>query len=140
MDALTFEQLRLVIVVYSSSIIPLVLIPILHVRNLIPKWVLPFYIRLFFICAIGWEIWFNYGSVAGDSVGVRRADILNQLIPVHLNWVLNSLADAGAICCGGLLLAWLILGRKSEGFKTWRWNVLGRRLVGCRGQNMIGEM
>jgi len=140
LDALTFEQLRLVIVVYSSSIIPLVLIPILHVRNLIPKWVLPLYVRLFFICAIGWEIWFNYGFVAGDNVGVRRADILNQLIPVHLNWVLNSLADAGAICCGGLFLAWLILGRKSEGFKTWRWSVFGLLLVGFIGQNILVEM
>jgi len=54
--------------------------------------------------------------------------------------VLNSLADAGAICCGGLLLAWLILGRKSEGFKTWRWSAFALLLVGFIGQNILVEM
>ena len=89
-DGLTFEQLRLVVIVYSSAIIPLLAIPILHHRKLIPSWVLPFYIKTFFLCLIGWEIWFNYGLVAGDSVNVRRADILNQIIPVHINGLLNS--------------------------------------------------
>ena len=29
-DGLTFEQLRLVVIVYSSALIPLVAIPVLH--------------------------------------------------------------------------------------------------------------
>jgi hypothetical protein len=42
LDSLTFEQVRLVVIVYSSAIIPMFAIPILHHRKLIPSWVLPF--------------------------------------------------------------------------------------------------
>ncbi|MFT7267727.1 MAG: hypothetical protein ACI9LL_001106, partial [Porticoccus sp.] len=44
MDILTFEQIRLVVVVYCSALLPLILIPTLHIRKSIPAWVLPFYI------------------------------------------------------------------------------------------------
>ncbi len=51
------------------------------------------------LMGIGWEIWFTYGLINGESVIERRADVLNQWIPLHLNWILNSLADAG-VCLG----------------------------------------
>ena len=89
METLTYEQLRIVLVVYSSAILPLVLIPILHIKRLIPSWVLRVYIASFIICALGWELWFNYGIVQGDSVETRRALQLNQRIPLHLNWILK---------------------------------------------------
>jgi hypothetical protein len=139
-DGLTFEQLRLVVIVYSSAIIPLLAIPIFHHRKLIPSWVLPFYIKAFFLCLIGWEIWFNYGLVAGDSVNVRRADVLNQMIPLHINGLLNSLADAGAICCGTLLVVWLAMGRQDFVYRQWSWRVFSLLLVIFLGQNIMVEM
>lgn len=139
-DGLTFEQLRLVVIVYSSAIIPLLAIPILHDRKLIPSWVLPFYIKTFFLCLIGWEIWFNYGLVAGDSVNIRRADVLNQMIPLHINGLLNSLADAGTICCGTLLVVWLAMGRQDFVYRQWSWKVFSLLLVVFLGQNIMVEM
>jgi len=139
-DGLTFEQLRLVVIVYSSAIIPLLAIPILHHQKLIPSWVLPFYIKTFFLCLIGWEIWFNYGLVAGDSVNIRRADVLNQMIPLHINGLLNSLADAGTICCGTLLVVWLAMGRQDFVYRQWSWKVFSLLLVVFLGQNIMVEM
>ena len=139
-DGLTFEQLRLVVIVYSSAIIPLLAIPILHHRKLIPSWVLPFYIKAFFLCLIGWEIWFNYGLVAGDSVNIRRADVLNKMIPLHINGLLNSLADAGTICCGTLLVVWLAMGRQDFVYRQWSWKVFSLLLVVFLGQNIMVEM
>ena len=40
MDALTLEQLRIVVVLYSTATVPLLLIPLLHIKRLIPSWVL----------------------------------------------------------------------------------------------------
>ena len=139
-DGLTFEQLRLVVIVYSSAIIPLLAIPIFHHRKLIPSWVLPFYIKVFFLCLIGWEIWFNYGLVAGDSVNIRRADVLNQMIPLHINGLLNSLADAGTICCGSLLVVWLAMGRQDFVYRQWSWRVFSLLLVVFLGENIMVEM
>jgi hypothetical protein len=138
-DGLTFEQLRLVVIVYSSAIIPLLAIPILHHRKLIPSWVLPFYIKTFFLCLIGWEIWFNYGLVAGDSVNIGRADVLDQMIPLHINGLLNSLADAGTICCGTLLV-WLAMGRQDFVYRQWSWKVFSLLLVVFLEQNIMVEM
>ena len=101
---LTFEQLRLVIVVYSASIIPLISISYLTYKNKIPKWIFKLYILMFLICAFGWELWFTYGWVDGACVNLRRADILSYYIPIDINWLLNSLGDAGAICLGGLFI------------------------------------
>ena len=97
-ELLTFEQLRLVCVIYTSSIVPLLLIPYLYKRKKISLWVLQIYIILIIICALGWELWFTYGWVAGDNVNLRRAPILSTMLPLHINWLLNSLADAGTIC------------------------------------------
>lgn len=140
MELLTFEQLRLVIVVYTSALAPLILIPILHSRKLIPWWVLRFYMAMFVVCALGWELWFNYGLVAGDNVTLRRVDILNQMIPLHINGLLNSLADAGSIGCGTLLLVWLLMGRREAIYREWDWRVLGLLLVVFVGQNIIVEI
>lgn len=140
LDILTFEQIRLVIVVYSSALAPLFIIPFLHWRRLVPEWVLSYYIKMFFICALGWEIWFNYGLIGGDDVDVRRADALNLFLPLHVNWIFNSLADAGAICCGSLLFLWFMFGRDSTIYLQWNWSIFGLLLMILIGQNLIVEM
>lgn len=104
------EHLRVVTVVYASALLPLVLIPLLVSRGQLPRWVLRVYVATFLACALGWELWFTYGWVAGDPVDARRAAALNAAIPIHANWLLNSLADAGSIACFGLWLVWRARG------------------------------
>ena len=140
METLTFEQMRVVIIVYSSALIPLLVIPWLHYRRTIPNWVLPVYIGTFVVCALGWELWFNYGIIAGDPVDARRVLGLTQRMPLHLNWLLNSLADAGAIGCGALLVSWLIFGRGPELFSRWRHSLFFCLLLLFLGQNILVEM
>ena len=95
LEPLTFEQLRLIVVVYTSSLVPLVLIPYLYINNKVPAWVPYIYATFFIVCALGWELWFNYGLVYGDNVDFRRAEQLSTKLPIHINWLLNSLADSG---------------------------------------------
>jgi hypothetical protein len=125
--------------VYTSALVPLVLVPVLHVRRTIPAWILPVYVATFLACAVGWELWFTYGWVAGDPVDLRRAAVLNAWIPMHINWLLNSLADAGSIALGGLWLVWLTLQR-SDVFRRWHWGAFAILLVWFLAQNILVEM
>ena len=136
---LTFEQLRLVIVVYASSIVPLLLIPYLWIKNKIPSWTLSLYIICFIACALGWEIWFTYGWIGGMDVNLRRAPVLSNFLPIHINWLLNSLADAGTICMGGLLLTWKIFNKNKNIFYKWNWNVFCVLLIFFITQNILVE-
>ena len=136
----TLEQLRVIVVVYVSAIAPLVLVPVLRAKGRLPAWVTPVYIGSFLACALGWELWFSYGWVAGDPVDLRRADVLNTMLPMQINWLLNSLADAGTVCLGGLLLAWWACGRRSEIFRRWHWGAFAVLLGWCIAQNLFVEM
>jgi hypothetical protein len=134
------EQLRVVLVVYIAAIVPLLLIAYLRKKNALPSWVVGVYAASFIACALGWELWFTYGWVDGDPVHLRRAELLNSLIPYHLNWVLNSLADAGSICLGGLLLVRHTLGANSNFLTQWNWKAFSILLAWFIGQNIIVEM
>ena len=127
------------IVVYLSSLVPLILIPFLHFKRIIPAWSLHIYILFFFVCAIGWEIWFNYGLVDGDSVNVRRAEALSYFLPMNLNWLLNSLADSGTICLGGLYLA-LSINKNYKVLYSWDWKFFFILLLIFLTQNLFVEM
>ena len=137
---MTFEQMRLVFVVYSSAIVPILLIPYLLRRGIIPGWAPQVYIASFLACALGWELWFTYGWVAGDPVSLRRAEALNTAIPLHINWLLKSLADAGSICMVGLWLMWRSQGRDSGIFTRWSWPAFSVLMIWCLGQNIFVEM
>jgi len=139
-NTLTFEQFRLIFVVYSSSIIPLCLLIYLRIVNLISSSIVKFYIIIFLICAFGWEFWFTYGVIDGFPVDLRRADILNFYIPININWILNSLADAGTIVFGGLYLTWLILGKDSTFISKWSWKAFSILLLVFITQNILVEL
>jgi len=134
------EQLRVVCVVYVSALAPLLAVPWLHHRRRIPAWVVPVYAGLFLACALGWELWFTYGWVGGDAVDLRRSANLSAMIPLHVNWLLNSLADAGAICLGGLWLVWRTTGRSQTAFHRWSWKAFAILLAFFIGQNIFVEM
>jgi len=134
------EHLRVILVVYISALLPLVILPWLRSRNKVPAWVTPVYVGSFLLCAFGWEIWFTYGLVAGDPVDLRRADVLSQFLPIHINWLLNSLADAGAITLVGLWLMWLSAGKNAQVFQSWHWGAFAVFMLWCLGQNILVEM
>ena len=127
------------IVVYLSSLVPLILIPYLYFKKKIPAWSLHIYILFFFLCAIGWEVWFNYGLVDGDNVDIRRAEVLSHFLPMNLNWLLNSLADSGTICLGGLYLA-LSINKNYKVLYSWDWKFFFILLLIFLTQNLFVEM
>jgi len=124
--------------VYSAVFLPIFVI--IKNKETISSWVIPTYLISLFVCIFGWELWFTYGLVDGLPVDMRRSDVLNIWLPIHINWLLNSLGDAGVVCMGGL---WLM--RKSHHkdiaiFKEWRWSAFIILLVWCIGQNLIVEL
>jgi len=137
---LTFEQARLIFVVYTSALIPLIIIPYMYFKNKIPRWVPFVYLVMFLLCVFGWEIWFTYGFINGDNVDLRRAEVLSKLIPININWLLNSLADAGTICLGGLYLTWILMRKNSKIFYVWNWKCFFILLVICLCQNIVVEL
>ena len=135
---MTFEELRLIFIVYSAVFLPIFVI--IKNKETISSWVIPTYLISLFVCIFGWELWFTYGLVDGLPVDMRRSDVLNIWFPIHINWLLNSLGDAGVVCLGGL---WLM--RKSHHkdiaiFKEWRWSAFIILLAWCIGQNLIVEL
>jgi len=94
----------------------------------------------FLICALGWELWFTYGIYAGDPVDLRRSEILNQFIPKNINWLMNSLADAGTIGLGGILLTGKLMGSDRTVFNQWNAGSFLILLIWCIGQNIFVEM
>ena len=137
---MSLEELRIIIVVYASALIPPLFMIDLARKNQLPSSILKIYIVTFVICALGWEIWFNYGLYAGDPVDLRRSEILNQFIPKNVNWLMNSLADAGTISLGGILLTGKILGSGRAVFNQWNASAFLILLTWCIGQNIFVEM
>ena len=87
-------------VLYTSALVPPVLLGYLYLKGLLANWVPKFYILMIVVCAVGWELWFSYGSLYGDEMSLRRSEILNLFIPADINWRLNSMEDSGAIVSG----------------------------------------
>jgi hypothetical protein len=134
------EQYNTVFTVYSSAIIPTVVVLLLQVAGKLPRWVFTLWIVSFLICAFGWELWLTYGILDGADVDSRRPEALSLAIPMHINWLLNSLADASAIGLFGVLLVWLFYGRKDTAFKQWHWGAFAILFVWFVGQNLWVEL
>jgi hypothetical protein len=135
---MSLEELRVITIVYVSALAPLIIY--FYKKDKIPLWVPSIYLGSFLICAFGWELWFTYGWVEGDPVNIRRSEALNQWIPVHINWLLNSMADAGTISLGGLWLMWKYSGKNNKVFQQWSWSAFSILLVWCITQNLFVEL
>jgi hypothetical protein len=48
------EHLRVILVVYSSALLPLLILPLLQRRHKVPAWVTQAYLGSFVLCALGW--------------------------------------------------------------------------------------
>ena len=135
---MSFEELRVIIIVYVSALLPIYLL--IKNRSILPDWVPGIYFGALIACALGWELWFTYGWIDGDSVDIRRSANLNQWLPMHINWLMNSLADAGTITLGGLWLMWIYAKRDYKIFTYWNWSAFSVFMLWCIGQNILVEM
>jgi len=135
---MSLEELRVITIVYVSALVPLIIY--FYKKDKIPIWVPSIYLGAFLACALGWELWFTYGWIEGDPVNLRRSEILNQWIPIHTNWLLNSMADAGTISLGGLWLMWRYSGKNYQVFQQWNWPAFSILLVWCITQNLLVEL
>ena len=137
---LTFEQIRLIIIVYTSAIIPLVIFFYSYYKQNTLSWIFSMYLLLFLVCAVGWESWFTYGWLGGENVNLRRDPLLSFMIPIHINWILNSLADVGTICLGGSFLGWILMKKNNKVFNSWDWRFFFLLLSIFLFQNVFVEM
>ena len=135
---MSLEELRVITIVYVSALAPLIIY--FYKKDSIPLWVPSIYLGSFLICSLSWELWFTYGWIDGDPVNVRRSEVLNTWIPMHLNWILNSLADAGTISMGGLWLMWKYSKQNIQVFEQWNWGAFGILLIWCITQNLFVEL
>ena len=135
---MTLEELRVITIVYVSALAPLIIY--FYKKDRIPLWVPSIYIGSFLLCSLGWELWFTYGWIDGDPVNIRRSEALNQWIPLHINWLLNSMADAGTISLGGLWLMWKFSGKNNQVFQAWNWSAFNILFIWCITQNIFVEL
>ena len=133
-----YAEIRIIFTIFVSAFLPIILLLLL--RSKLKIWIFKYYFTTLIICVLGWELWFTYGILGGDAVEIRRSEFLNSWLPQNINWLLNSLADAGTVCLGGLLLTYLIFRRSTEIFTKWQ---LGPFLVfysWCLLQNVYVEL
>jgi hypothetical protein len=78
--------------------------------------------------------------VDGVAVDLRRSESLNNWLPRDINWLMNSLGDAGAVLLGGFWVMWMFNKRDNQVFYTWSWPAFGILMVWCIGQNILVEM
>ena len=135
---MTFEEIRVICIVYVSALAPLIYL--IYKRDILPTSILSLYACIFIACAFGWELWFTYGWIEGDPVNIRRSATLNTWIPQNINWLINSLADAGTIGLGGLYLTWLLCRQDNAIFITWSWKAFSIFMLWCICQNIIVEV
>ena len=135
---MSFEEIRVITIVYLAVLLPLVIY--LTNKSKIPSWIPSFYIVSIVVCALGWELWFTYGWLDGDAVNIRRSEALNTWLPKNINWLMNSIGDAGAVLCGGVWLMWITHKKDLIVFKKWKWSAFSIFLIWCIGQNILVEM
>jgi hypothetical protein len=137
---LTEAQVGTVVTVYMASIVPTLIIIGLYLAGKFPRWLFYLFLGSFAICALGWEIWLTYGLVDGLDVDSRRPEALSAAIPMHINWIVNSLGDAAAIGLTGVLLVWLCYGKSDRAFVRWHWGAFTVLLIWFVGQNLLVEL
>ena len=135
---MSFEEIRVITIVYLAVFLPLLIY--FTNRSKLPTWIPSFYIVSIVVCALGWELWFTYGWLDGDAVNIRRSEALNTLLPKNINWLMNSMGDAGAVLCGGVWLMWITHKKDPIVFKKWKWSAFSIFLIWCVSQNILVEM
>ncbi|GAB5452796.1 MAG: hypothetical protein Hals2KO_31240 [Halioglobus sp.] len=134
------EHMHTVVTVYVSAVLPTLVVIWAYLTHRMPRWLFVLWLISLALCVFGWELWLTYGLVDGQDVNARRPAALAAAIPMHINWLLNSLADASSIGLFGVLLIWLCYGRGDRAFRQWRWGAFVILLVWFVGQNLWVEL
>ena len=135
---ISFEEIRVITVVYLAVFFPLIIY--FKNKDKLPNWAPTFYIVGVVVCSLGWELWFSYGWISGDGVDLRRSESLNTWLPKDINWLMNSMGDAGTVLLGGTWLMWVIHKKDQIVFKEWKWSGFCVLLTWCVTQNILVEM
>jgi len=136
MEVLTPRQVCVSVLIYSLATLPWLVLVIATLTRKCPSWVLSTTSICTLICALGWEVWFTYGLWGGDPVDERRPDNLNKIMPIHINWILNSLDD-GSICMIAIGLIYIV---QKEGLRRFKWPALVICSLWFILQNILVEM
>ena len=131
-------ELSLVIRLYIVASLPLLLALYCIVKNRVSRSTSLILLSSFLIVALGWEIWLTYGIHGGLPVDERRTLALSCAIPIHLNWILNSLADVMIIWVG-LFLVKACYKNKTSAFMKWKWGAFFILFAWFIAQNIYVE-
>tara|TARA_B100001057_G_scaffold422227_1_gene443634 strand:- start:6670 stop:7296 length:627 start_codon:yes stop_codon:yes gene_type:complete len=134
---LNSNELWLVFRIYIASALPVVMSFYFYLKRKISYHYSLTLLITFFIASFGWELWMTYGLAGGLPVNLRRSDALNCAIPLHLNWLLNSLADVLVVWVGLFLLK--IIYTNSSPFLKWKWRAFFILLLWFVAQNIYVE-
>jgi hypothetical protein len=134
------EEIRIVFIVYISALVPIYLLFIKFKQHSMYRWLKSVYLFSLILCALGWEISFTYGLFDGFDVNERRSLFMSTMIPMDINWLVNSLADAGTICIGGILILSFISKFDDKLFLHWNWNYFLILMLFTLSQNIFVEM
>ena len=131
-------ELSLVIRLYIVASLPLLLALYYIVKNRVSRSTSLILLSSFLIVALGWEIWLTYGINGGLPVDERRTLALSCAIPIHLNWILNSLADVMIIWVG-LFLVKAYYKNQTSAFMKWKWGAFFILFTWFIAQNIYVE-
>ena len=134
------EEIRIVFIVYICALVPMYLLFIKFKQHSMYRWLKSVYLFSLILCALGWEISFTYGLFDGFDVNERRSLFMSTMIPMDINWLVNSLADAGTICIGGILILSFISKFDDKLFLHWNWNYFLILMLFTLSQNIFVEM
>jgi hypothetical protein len=131
------RQAAVTALVWSSATLPWLLACAATWRGALRPWV----VRTAALCSVaavlGFELWFTYGLLDGQPVNERRPEPLNRSMPLHINWLLNSLSD-GSICMVGMLIIHVVDGEPGLRGPKWRSGLLC--VIWFLAQNVLVEM
>ena len=130
-------ELWLVARIYIAAILPVLLSIYFYLTKQISYHYGIILISTFFLASLGWELWMTYGFAGGLPVDLRRSDGLNCAIPIHLNWILNSLADTLVVWIGLYLLK--LKYKNKSPFIKWQWRAFFILLLWFVTQNIYVE-
>jgi len=69
-------------------------------------WIAKIWLICFCIASLGFELWFTFALVGGDSLDERREnEEIDELIPSQIYWVINASTDGGFCMLAVLILA-----------------------------------
>tara|TARA_B100000767_G_C19771505_1_gene540298 strand:- start:3187 stop:3828 length:642 start_codon:yes stop_codon:yes gene_type:complete len=128
----------LVIRLYIAAFIPVFLFSYFLIKKKISVSLGSTLIAAFLITALGWELWLTYGIAGGLPVDERRSVALSCAIPIHMNWILNSLADVLIVWIGIAFVKWLYKKKQSP-FLEWNFNAFFILLLWFIIQNIYVE-